>query len=299
MKLAVILNGISSQKKKFYKSILPAIQAEHHVDVLETFYRDHAIQLAANAVRKDYDVIFAAGGDGTLNQVVNGLMISHRACKLGLIPLGSGNDFARSVNLTNSTSQLLEALRDPVYKAVDLGEILFTTFDGKVDTKYFINVADIGMGPEVVRRVACYSGFLTPAVAYYAAILTTFFRYRKMTVNVEAEAWSWKGKLRSLAIANGKYYGHGLCVAPEASVTDQVLNTFICGDVSVLDFIKQSESLKKGQRVMLKEVHYKISNDLRLTSDDECLLEGDGEVFGKLPARISLSNRSISMLSFV
>jgi diacylglycerol kinase family enzyme len=100
-------------------------------------------------------------------------------------------------------------------------------------------------------------------------------------------------------VANGKYYGHGLCVAPDASITDQLLNIFICGDVSVLDFIKQSETLKMGERVMLKEVHYKTTNDLRLISDDTCLIEGDGEVFGKLPARISLSGRTVDMLSFL
>ncbi len=297
MRLAIILNGISPQKKKFYKSILPALRAEHDVDVLETASQQHAIELASRAALKKYDIVFAAGGDGTLNQVVNGLMISNADMKLGLIPLGSGNDFARSISSPSDASRILRTLRDPFFRKIDIGEIEFTGFDGNSARKYFINVADIGMGPEVVRRVARYSGKLPAGIAYYASILATFFGYKKMVVNVEGEHWSWRGKLRSLAVANGKYYGHGLCVAPNASVTDRMLNTFICGDVSVLDFIRQSETLKKGQEVKLKEVHYKTGNDLRLTSDDTCLIEGDGEVFGTLPARISLSARVITMLA--
>lgn len=299
MKLAVVLNGVSSKKNYFYQSILPALRSQHEVDVFETKWKDHAVMLSAEACEKNfYDIVFAAGGDGTLHQVVNG-MLAHDTShsKLGIIPLGSGNDFARSIGANFDQQQIMRALQSPVYRQIDIGQIHCRDFSGKSIRKFFINVADIGMGPEVVQRVSRLSSFFPAGVAYYVAIIKTFFRYQKMTVQAESSEWSWRGKLRSLAIANGKYYGHGLCIAPDATIDDQLLNVFICGDVSVLDFVRQSETLKSGRRVILEEVQYKTAQAVQLSSDQLCLIEGDGEVLGTLPATVSLCAQKLWLLS--
>jgi diacylglycerol kinase (ATP) len=162
--------------------------------------------------------------------------------------------------------------------------------------KFFINVADIGMGPEVVQRVSRASKVLGSALGYSLSILKTFARYRLVNVTARTNNWEWSGKLRSLAIANGKYYGHGLCIAPDAKVDDDKLDVFICGDVSVVDFIIQSENLKKGKFLSLPDVKYTHASEVFLTCDERCLIEGDGEVFGTLPATVRLSDRSVRML---
>ena len=298
MKVAIVLNGKSSGKKLFYKSILPAISSKHATAVFETQHHDHAITLSRDAANTGtYNVVFAAGGDGTLNQVVNGILTSqNNGTCVGLIPLGSGNDFARTVQVHADPSIVLALLDKSSFKTINVGEVKFTSFSNGIESKLFVNVADIGMGPEVVWRVAASPKFLGSQLAYYFSILKTFVGYKTMTVTAETREWRWEGKLRSLAIANGKYYGHGLCIAPEAKVDDNMLDVFICGNVSVLDFVVQSENLKKGKVLKLAEVFYKHTTEIHLTSEAQCLVEGDGEVFGTLPATVRLSAHKINML---
>jgi diacylglycerol kinase (ATP) len=298
MRIAVVLNGIASRKKFFYRSILPGLTLVHSVDVVETAFTNHAFQLARDLSLKNYEVILAAGGDGTLHQVVNGMMDANGTTRpvLGVIPLGSGNDFARTVSVTGDVNQLLELIGKASIKEVDLGKIYYTDADGAAAERYFINVADIGMGPEVVQKVSRAPLVLGSALGYYSSIIRTFFTYRPGNVFVKTKDWSWEGKLRSLAVANGKYYGHGLCVAPEAKIDDHLFNIFICGNVSVMDFIIQSENLKKGRYLSLDDVQYKTGVDIELTSEAVCLIEGDGEVLGQLPARVQMQSVTIRML---
>jgi diacylglycerol kinase (ATP) len=298
MRIAVVLNGISSRKKFFYRTILPRLKESHSVDVFETAFSNHAFELGRDLSSKEHQILLVAGGDGTLHQVVNGMMAANPESRpvLGIIPLGSGNDFARTVSVTADVNRLLTLLQGASSKDVDLGKIYFIKENGLPGEKYFINVADIGMGPEVVQRVSTAPRFLGGALGYYSSIIRTFFNYHPGHVFVKTKDWSWQGKLRSLAVANGKYYGHGLCVAPEAKIDDHLFNIFICGNVSVFDFIIQSENLKKGRYLSLAEVHYKTASEIELTSDDLCLIEGDGEVLGRLPARVQIHSETIKML---
>jgi diacylglycerol kinase family enzyme len=184
-------------------------------------------------------------------------------------------------------------------KAIDVGLIRFTPTEARPDAikeKYFVNVADLGMGPEVVRRVNASARPFGHAVAYYKSILATFLSYKPMVVTAKTEQWSWTGKVRTLAIGNGKCYGHGLHIAPDAKPDDRIFNTFICGNVSMLDFIKYTDSLKKGRHIRIPEIQYGETQDIQLSSEKECLIEGDGEIFGKLPARIKLIQKQLQFL---
>jgi diacylglycerol kinase family enzyme len=157
-------------------------------------------------------------------------------------------------------------------------------------------VADIGMGPEVVKRVNESGRAFGSAVAYYKSIIATFFTYKPMVVKASTPEWTWEGKLRSLAVANGKYYGHGICIAPDAIPDDDIFNVFICGDVTVFDFIRHSETMKRGKHVKMPEVLYRETTAIQFSSNDPCMVEGDGEILGKLPATVELMNRKIDFL---
>jgi diacylglycerol kinase (ATP) len=300
-KIAIVLNGISFYKKIFYGKFLPAIQQHFSVDVFETKSKNDAISLTCKAVETyTYNVILAAGGDGTLHQVVNGVIRGREneipLPAVGVIPMGSGNDFAKTAGLTANPDQLVSLLKNFNPRKLDLGKINYTTFDGAMAERYFINVADIGMGPEVVKRVNDSGRTFGPAAAYYKSILATFLRYKPMPVRVATPEWSWKGKLRSLAVANGKYYGHGLCIAPDAKPDDGKFQVFICGNVSVFDFIRHSQTLKKGKHIRMDEISYREANSISFESDETCLIEGDGEILGTLPASVSMIATKIMFL---
>jgi diacylglycerol kinase family enzyme len=161
---------------------------------------------------------------------------------------------------------------------------------------YFVNVADVGMGPEVVRKVLSSGRPFGSEVAYYKSILNTFLTYKPMVVKASTNDWEWKGKLRTLAVANGKYYGHGLCVAPDAVIDDRLFSVFICGNVSIFDFIMQTGTLKKGKPIVMDEVLYKTAAAIDITSESPCPLEADGEILGWLPAKVTMSHRQLDFL---
>jgi YegS/Rv2252/BmrU family lipid kinase len=301
--VVVILNGISLEKKFFYHRIFPSLSRNANIEVFETLSKNDAVSLASKATNQYPDLILAAGGDGTLNQVVNGVLTGRemetKLPVIGLIPMGSGNDFARTAGPKAGIEQLITLIGRFQPKKIDVGNIRFTPFvngDAARTNQYFVNVADIGMGPMVVDKVLKSGRSFGHAVAYYKSILSTFISYRPMIVNVTTPGWSWEGKLRTLAIGNGKYYGHGLCIAPDAIMDDRLFNIFISGDVSVFDFIRFSGALKKGRHVHLPEVHYKTATSLEFTSDKPCMIEGDGEILGQLPARVQLIERQLDFL---
>jgi diacylglycerol kinase (ATP) len=299
--IVVILNGISLRKKLFYKTFLPALSKVANVQVKETLTKNDAILLASKATDQYVDAIISAGGDGTLNQIVHGVLAGRETASklpvIGLIPLGSGNDFARSAFVKTEASQITSLIENFQPKKIDVGQIHFTNSQTNMtELRYFVNMADIGMGPVVVDKVLRSGRPFGHAVAYYKSILSTFLQYRPMHVEVTSNDWMWKGKLRTLGVGNGKCYGHGMAITPDAVLDDRMFNVFICGNVSVLDFVRYTGHLKKGKHIPHPEVHYKKTTQISFKSEGECLIEGDGEILGRLPASVRLFERQLEFL---
>lgn len=290
-RVAIILNGISLKKKLFYIKILPALQQLANVHVHETRTRHDAITLASKAVEKRYDLIYAAGGDGTLNQVVNGMLVgnenSSKLPVLGLIPLGSGNDFARTVNIKPESSLIIDALTEFKPKPVDVGRITFTSEAG-TPVSYFINIADVGMGPQVVKRLLDSGRAFGTSLTYYAAILQTFATYRLQTITVKTPQWNWQGKARVVAVGNGRFFGSGIGITPDAIPDDGQFSCCIGGGVSAFDFLKLQGKMRSGRRVAHPRVYYNQTQLVELTSDTPCMIEADGELVGNLPVTIEM-----------
>ena len=298
----IILNGISLKKKIFYRDYLPPIAEIMDVEVHETVSRNDARFLASKFTEKNVDAILSAGGDGTLHQVVNGILKGRENERnlpaVGVIPIGSGNDFFRSTGMKQNPDQLLKVLAEFNPRPVDVGHVTFRVLPegGDMNSAYFVNVADMGMGPEVVGKVLASGRPFGSEVAYYKSIINTFMTYKPMVVKAVTPDWSWEGKVRTLAVANGQYYGHGLCIAPEAVIDDRIFSVFICGNVSVFDFIMHTGTLKKGKSILMDEVLYKTATSIECSSESPCPIEGDGEVLGWLPASIRLIERQLAFL---
>jgi diacylglycerol kinase (ATP) len=301
LKIAIILNGISLRKKFVYHDILPALKPLFDVEVFETLTQHDAVTLASKATDKYYDVILAAGGDGTVHQVVNGILEGREGSKnlpaLGIIPIGSGNDFARALKLEASVDQIIGFLKRSQPRKIDIGKITYAINTNEQAMRYFINEVDIGMGPEVVKKVMSSDRPFGPSVAYYLAILSTFITFKPLHACIKTPGWSWEGKIRTLAIANGNYYGHGICISPDAKPDDGKFGTFICSGVSVLDFIRYSETLKKGRYVRIPQIMYNEADAIELTSSQTCPVEADGEILGHLPARIEMLPQHLNVLA--
>lgn len=300
MKIAIILNGISLQKKFFFTNILPSLQAQFRVDVFETHTKHDAVSLADKAVDKRFDVVLAAGGDGTVHQVINGVLQEREQSinlpTLGIIPIGSGNDFARTLQLKANGEQLVSLLKKNQPQLIDVGKISFHAYTGQREERYFINEVDIGMGPDVVKKVLASGRPFGSAAAYYLAILSNFFTYKPFQAKIKTPTWAWEGKIRTLVVANGKYYGHGYCIGPAAKPNDGLFSTFIAGNISVMDFIRLSGKLKQEARLQLEDIFYNDTISAELTATNPAVVEADGELLGLLPAEITLLPKRIRFL---
>lgn len=117
-----------------------------------------------------------------------------------------------------------------------------------------------------------------------------------MEVEIKTPEWQWKNKLRTVAIGNGKFYGHGLCIAPDAKPDDGIFSSFICGNVSVLEFIWYSGDLKNSNKIVHSKVEYSSAKHIELASKTPCRVEADGELLGFLPATIDILPARIKFL---
>lgn len=307
MKLGVVLNGISLAKEKFYTHYLKKLKEHHSVEVLETLTRHDAVSLAQKLVARKVDVIIAAGGDGTIHQVVNGMLRDYQPPTvlpvLAVLPLGSGNDFARALGADSSPAGLVKRIMAMKTRFIDVGDVHYSVSPPSSgvtsiqDSRFFVNVVDVGMGPTVVKGVTDSGRAFGSGIAYYQSILKTFLTFKAKTFHAVGTDWKWTSKMKCFAIANAKYFGNGLCVAPDADLEDRVLDVFACGGVSAVDFILQTIPLKKGKKINHPKVFYFKTQSVEMTAEEPTELEADGEIIGWLPAKATLSAHKLQILA--
>jgi len=298
VKVAIIINGISRKKKTFYQSILPPLKKEFSVEVFETKSPTHAVQLAGETAINQFDVVFAAGGDGTLNQVLNGLLsIEGPLPVLGVIPMGSGNDFATLMGVRPEASQLINLLNNSKSRPIDIGKISCVGKQGINVVRYFVNVCSMGMGPATVQRIERLPRWLGPDFRYFASVLNTFLTHPIEKFEVITKDWTWKGKARVVAIAKGKSFGNKIYIAPEAEPDDGFFNTLIATDMALPKFLLVLQRLKKRQKVKDPSILYATTQELHLSSPTTAFIEAEGEMAGYLPANIVILKKRIQFLA--
>jgi len=299
MKIVFIINN----KDNRLEHILPRLErycretAMGHVVFLSTQWKKHAIELARDATENGCDYLIAVGGDGTLHELINGVM-QHRLSDpqypvIGVLPCGSANDFARTAQLSNSIEKLIELIKCNTCRKIDLGHILLHKTK---ESRYFINIAGIGLGPEVVQSMAQSSSVLGPGFNYFKQIIKAFLRYKKKEVNCTGNTWQWRGKLLQMAVANGRYFGNAICPTPDATLTDGQFHVAIFGNLSLWDYLKNLSKLKKGLKINHSQVCYHVASEVLLESSDSCGIEADGEYVGLTPATIRMVPKAICFL---
>ena len=299
MKIVFIVNNKNNRLAKVLPKLEHSCQQMNLVGVqfMTTIRKKHAIELAKQATENGCDYLVAVGGDGTLHEVINGVLQCDIPANeypiIGLLPYGSANDFARTVRISNSIEELIKLIQSKSSQKIDLGRIIIQQTQ---ETRYFINIAGIGIGPEVAQNLEQSSSLLGPGFNYFKHIIKGFFSYVNKEVNCTSSTWQWKGKLLQMAVANGRYYGNAICTAPEANLTDGQFQVAIFGDLSIWDYLKNLGNLKKGKRINHPKVSYYDTNEVFIESNDSCGIEADGEYVGLAPATISVLPKAIFFL---
>jgi len=299
MKIVFVVNNKNNRLAKVLPRLDQYCQQTNmgSVQFISTLRKKHAIELAKQATENGCDYMIAVGGDGTLHEVINGVLQSNIPANeypaIGLLPHGSANDFARTARISNSIEELIELIQSNTTQKIDLGKIIIQQTQ---ETRYFINIAGVGLGPEVVQNLEQSSSVLGPGFNYFKHIIKGFLSYVKKEVSCTSSTWQWKGKLLQMAVANGRYYGNAICTAPDAKLTDGQFQVVIFGDLSIWDYLKNLGNLKKGVKINLPQVSYHDANEVLLESNDSCGIEADGEYVGLAPATISVLPKAICFL---
>jgi YegS/Rv2252/BmrU family lipid kinase len=278
-KVKIILNPMADMGNAWRVARdLRSITEQHgNVTWSGTVYPGHGIELAKQAGEEGYDRVIAMGGDGTVHEVVNGIMqvSEHRRPILGVVPVGSGNDFAHGIRATMQSDQALRRALDGEASTVDLG--LMTDGDGR--REYFDNTLGIGFGATVTirsHRLPLLRGFLM----YLTAVLQTIIiDHNPITMQIETDTEKWEQKVIYLVLCNGPREGGGFLIAPEAKIDDGILHYAMITDVSRPMMFRIVPEVMKGTHGRFKQVKMGTCKRFTLTANRPLYIHADGEIF--------------------
>ncbi len=271
-------------------------ERELEYEVVRTEGRGHATLLTREALERDRRLIVAVGGDGTIHEVINGLIADNKAVnpetRLGVVGAGTGCDFIKTFGIPSSPSHAVVHLDGHESFPIDIGKITFSE-NGQEVVRYFANVAEAGLGARVVERAARLPRFLGPTV-YFFAFWMTVARHRPAQVEVDLMTRTYKGPMNNMVIANGQFFGGGMKIAPKAAPTDGVLD-FQIEHASKREAIAVMPKVYKGQHVPHPDILEAKRVQASIESDPPLLIEADGEVLGFTPARFEVLRDAIHL----
>jgi diacylglycerol kinase (ATP) len=260
----------------------------------------HAVELASAAVDEGYQYIIAVGGDGTVSEVVNGILSSSGSYNtvLGVVSAGTACSFARSVGIPLDPVASCSRLTSQNRLSVDVG-IVECMSKGQRLRRFFINEADVGFGATVVEASKIMPNYFGRKINYLPWVLGgvgSLFSYKnkRIVLHVEDEAEDTRD-CAMLVIANGSYFGGGMCIAPDARPDDGLLDMIIFGDLKKSEMLKILPMTYQGRHISHQKVRFRKIKNVAIQCAEKILVEADGELLGEghvsfsiLPAALSL-----------
>ncbi len=235
--------------------------------VLYTKAPGHAIELAQTAKEK-FECVVAVGGDGTLNEVVNGL--GQSGCTLGLLPVGSGNDFARAVSLETKLDVALNKLLRGRIRAVDLG---------KVNERYFHNGVGVGFDAHVVHTSLKVKRLRGNAIYLYS-VLRTLFKYRPVSLAMEFNNQTHTSDYFMVTVGNGMSLGGGFYLTPDAQIDDGLFDLCLIQNMPMPSVLRNLLKVYSGKHKEDPRVEIVRTENLKIRSREPFAVHVDGELLG-------------------
>jgi YegS/Rv2252/BmrU family lipid kinase len=265
-----------------------------------------AERIAREGARSGIERIIVAGGDGTLNEVVNGLLSAElgKYVSLGLLPLGTGADFARTAGVPKTIDDAIQLLAEGKPLAVDAGRMISHDHDRRELTNYFANIASFGLSSLVAELVNQSSKALGGRISYILGSLRGLLQYRSAPVSIciDGELF-FEGPLVLAAVANGQYFGGGMRVAPGAKLHDGLLDLVIVSELSKnpllgrVSLAMKMPQLYRGSHFDVPQVLHSRGRVIEISGlGARVAADVDGEPRGTLPARIEILPGALTLL---
>jgi diacylglycerol kinase (ATP) len=251
----------------------------------ETLFSDrpgHLIELARDAVDGGARLVVAAGGDGTLNEVVNG--IAGRDVELATIPLGTGMDFVRTYGIPTKFDDAVRVALDGATRTIDAGRVSYRTWGGDDAERWFANVGSVGMSGAVAQRANGMSKALGGKATFFYALTRVFLEWENTEVTVTLDDGERRGRMHDVVVANGVWHGGGMKLAPGAVPDDGLFDVVLIGDIGKVDFLTTAPKLFKGRHVAHAKVDVVRSRRVEVDAAERLPIEVEGEQIGTTPA---------------
>lgn len=294
----VIVNPKSASGSTREKWALTASELRSHFgpfSVAFTKSQGDGMKIAEKAALAGRKFIIACGGDGTINEVANGILMSGVDAELGVLPSGTGGDFRRAIGLPLSNRDAAIVLRDGKTERMDVGKVTFLGNEGATEARYFLNISSVGLAAAVIRRVKSAKVFdwvpidgVRGKANFAVSAFQEVLDIEPVTVNVRVDDGPDTSlQTICLCIANSRFFGGGMMIAPEAKVNDGLLDLINVGDMTTAKILLNSLSLYRGTHLSLSEVQSSLIQRIEVAAADtrrDVLIEIDGELPGRLPA---------------
>jgi YegS/Rv2252/BmrU family lipid kinase len=307
----VIVNPSAARGKT--ESVWPAMASDlrTHFGPFKCVFTEKAgdgSRLAAQGAKEGRRLIIACGGDGTISEVANGILESGVETELGVLPSGTGGDFRRTLNLPTKTSAAARALRTGHTRRMDVGRVTYLNHEGAQASRYFLGVASFGMSPAIIERVKTDgSGWLQSVplqgiggqLSFAVATLRTTLDTSPIAVRVQLDdAPERHLTVRNLCVANSRYFGGGMKIAPAALLDDSRFDIISIGDMDAFEIIKNAPKLYLGKHLDMLQVQHGSARRLiarPARADEKVAIEVDGELPGRLPATFEILPAALSI----
>ncbi len=265
-------------------------------DVRYTQAPGHATVIAREALDAGCRLVVAVGGDGTVHEVVNGMIEDdrpvNRDAALGVVAAGTGSDFIKTFGLPAMPGHAVAHLDGGESFPIDVGKLTFVR-DGEIVVRYFPNIAEAGLGAAVVARAETLPRWLGPMV-YFFAFWLTLTKHKPAHARVDLVDRVYEGPMNNLVVANGQFFGGGMKIAPKAAPTDGLLDIQIeharkFEEIALMPKVFKGEHVPHRDIIEAKRVRCSISADRPLP------VEADGEVLGTTPATFEVLPEVINL----
>ncbi len=265
----------------------------------------HAIEIARSAIKDGTELVIGVGGDGTMNEIANGFFdgaaLINPAAKLGILPSGTGCDLTRSLNIPKRLKDAMEVITQGPAQIIDVGQVTFRTPDGGTLKRYFLNVADFGIGGEVVHKVNTRR-LERKASSYVRCLVSTMIHFKNKRVRIRVDGRELPGGEYLIgAVANGRVFGKGMKVAPDARLDDGLFDAVLVKGMKFMEFCRHGWRLMNGTHVRYSKVEVVRARRVEAYPEDDepILLELDGEQLGSLPAVFEIVPRSLPVIGYL
>lgn len=257
------------------------------------------IELAKHGAESGRKFIIACGGDGTINEVANGILESETDAELGILPSGTGGDFRRTLGMPLGTREAAKNLRNGETKLIDVGRVTFFNHENEQISRYFLNVSSFGLSASIIGRVKTSSSLdwlpinaIRGKASFALSTLQEVLDINFTTVKIKIDGREEKLlNTINFCVANSRYFGGGMKIAPDARINDGFFDVVNIGDIKTAKIILNAYKLYNGTHLDLPEVKSTLARKIEVSPADKnqiINIETDGELPGQLPATFEI-----------